>query len=110
LFSEGHAKARLQVLQYKLLHGMWPHPLTFLETVAAGQKAASSSPAVQGPATTGASCPAVQGPVTKAQAATSSDLAPGTAGARAQNCVKRDATARKRPASARKRLRSKTSQ
>ena len=78
--SEDPAKACMLVLQYKLQHGMWPHPLTFLEMTAAKQKAASSSPAVQGCGETavvpGSSCPAVQGPQMTAGPATSSAPAP----------------------------------
>lgn len=82
-FSQDPAKAHEQVLQYKIQNGMWPHPVTFLETVAAGQKPASSCSAVQAPETTAA--PTVSG----------SFKHPGAAGPRAPHCIKRDGAARK---------------
>ena len=98
-FSKDHAEAHALAPQYKIQNGTWLRPLTFLEKVAAGQKPASSSPAVQGPAT---SCPAVQGPVTTAEPATSSYPAPGAAGPMVKNCIMRDGALQKCPASVRK--------
>jgi len=112
--SEDHAKACMLVLQYKLQHGMWPHPLTVPETMAAKQKAASSCPAVQGCGETaimpGSSCPAVRGPQMTAEPATSSAPAPGTAGPKAQNCISRGGTVQKCPAAVRTCKCSKSSQ
>ena len=81
-FSEEPKKARVKVLQYKMEHGMWPHPITFLEEAAAANKLAASCPAVQEPAAI--SSPSVQGPAKPAAA---------NAGPRAQNCVKRNRSA-----------------
>ena len=113
--SKETSMARMLVLQYKLQHGMWPHPLTFLEMKAAKKKAASSSPAVQECGKTAmapvSSYPAVRGPQRTAEPATSSASAPDTAGPKAQNFNnRRSETVEKRPAALSRRRCSKSSQ
>ena len=114
LLREDVSMNRMLVLQYKLQHGMWPHPLTFLEMKAAKQKAASSSPAVQGHGETATvpvpSCPAVQGPQRRAKPATSNAPATDAARPKAQNCSSRGGAVQKRPATVRRRKSSKSSQ